>query len=109
MACRDVYTGAATQIAHAKAACWRGNGTRVNVGAHAVGSKDTGDRLYKDLSHIPAIARDAHAGVVIVRIEIIGETLRRLAHGVDVHPIGASADNTAQSSCAKGELAPKRI
>ena len=43
------------------------------------------------------------------RVQVIGQALGGLAHGVDVHAVGARAQHAAQTAGAEGEVAVKAV
>ena len=53
--------------------------------------------------------RDGCGQRKLLLFQIICKTLRRPAHGVDIHAVRARAQNAAQAAGAKGELAAKRL
>ena len=50
-----------------------------------------------------------HRGRVVLRVEIIRQTLRRLVDGENVHPVCARAQNSAQTARAEFERTVKSI
>ena len=55
------------------------------------------------------IERHRHGGLLIAGVQVVGETLSGLTHGVDVHTVGAGADNTAQTAGTESQLTIKTV
>ena len=104
MAGRHADAHAAPKVAHGEAQRRRGLDARVDERADAVGRQHTRCGFDELLAHVAAVARDGDARVGEVRVNVIGEALRGLRDGVDVHAVRARADDAAQACRAEGEI-----
>ena len=110
MACRDLYTGLASEIPKRKGFL-RNRAKRVGKICLDSVCRKAKCRLFRKLrTHTAAVIGNGNALLRIsVLIDVIGKALRRLTNGIDVHPVGACADHTAQSAGTKGEVLIKTI
>ena len=101
---RHADAARAAQIAHGPRKRRHRGDARVHVHGHTVGGQDGGRRLHEQLALVAAVARDCHRRRVEVRVQVVGETLRRTADGVDVHAVRARPDNAAQTGGSEGQI-----
>ncbi len=67
-------------------------------------------RLFREQVGLdPAVVRDCNCRVFKFLVQIVGESLSRTPDGVNVHPVGPCADNTAQSSGSKSQVSVKPL
>ena len=71
---------------------------------NAVSSQDRGRHLHEQLALIARITRNRNAWVLEIRIQVVRETLRSAADGIDVHAIRASAKRAAQTRRTEGQI-----
>ena len=109
MAGREHDARGGVQVAHREGE--RGNrlDARIEVDVHAVGGKHAGGDALEVLTLEARVARDGDGRVVVVGVEVVGNALGGLGDDVDVHPVGAHAQNAAQASRAEGEIAVEGI
>ena len=74
-----------------------------------VGSEHLCGDVREFFTHAPAIARDGDAGVLVALVEVVGQALCGAGDGVDVHAVGAGANDTAQPTGAKLEVLKERV
>ena len=89
----------------------RGNrlDARVDVGLDAVGGKHASRGLYEVLTLVARVSRDGDRGVLVVGVEVGGQSLRGLRDRVDVHAVGAHAERATKAGRAKREAAVERV
>ena len=110
VACRDLYTGLASEIPKRKGFL-RNRAKRVGKICLDSVCRKAKCRLFRKFrTHTAAVIGNGNALLRIsVLIDVIGKALRRLTNGIDVHPVGACADHTAQSAGTKSEVLIKTI
>ena len=77
---------------------------RPDVDLDAIGGKHPSGDFCKHIALDAAVVTDGYRRLGIVLLQIVRQTLRSLCHGIDVHPVGACADDAAQTARAKGEV-----
>ena len=82
---------------------------RVEVDVDAVGGEHAGRDLLEVLALEARVARERERGVVVVRVEVVGEALRGLGDHVDVHAVGADAEHAAKAGGAEREVAVEGV
>ena len=104
VACGDVDAGRAPQVARGEGAGGRGLQARVEVSCDAVGRQHLGGYMAEKLALVARVAADGNAGLVEVRLEVVGQALRGECDRVDVHAVRAGAENAAQACRAELEV-----
>ena len=81
------------------------------IDAHldAVGGQNTGGGLGKDIALQAAVVADSHSLAAALSLDPVCQTLRGLTHNIDIHTVGASAQNAAQTSGAKLQSHSKAV
>ena len=97
-------TGRGVQIAGRKGDGRNRHQNRPDVDLDAIGREHARSNLGKHIALDAAVITDGHRRSFKVLFQIVRQTLRGLCHRVDVHPIGACADDAAQTARAKGEV-----
>ena len=97
-------TGRGVQIAGRKGHGRDRHQDRPDVDLDAVGSKHPCGDFCKHIALDAAVVTNGHRRLGKILFQIIRQTLRSLCHGIDVHPVGACADDAAQTARAKGEV-----
>ena len=70
----------------------------------AIGRQHLGGHVAEELALVARVAADGNAGLVEVRLEVVGQALRGECDRVDVHAVRAGAENAAQACRAELEV-----
>ena len=76
---------------------------------NAVCGQNRGAFARKDIGLDAAVVGDGHGRRFAVLVQVIGKALRRLAHGIDVHAVGAGADHAAQPAGSEFQIPVKPV
>ena len=106
---RDHDTRRGVQIAGRKGHGRHRHQDGPDIDLDAIGRKHSGGHFCKHIALDAAVVADGHRRLCKVLFQIIGQALRGLCHGIDVHAVGACADDAAQTARAKGKVTVKRI
>ena len=109
MAGRYAHACTAAKIAHRKAERWGGLQPGIQQGRDAVGRQHPRRFTRKTLRAVAAVVRNGHTLGQIGLIEIIRKALRSLAHGINIHAVGAHAQLAPQAARAKGKITAKTV
>ena len=97
-------TGRGVQIAGRKGHGRNRHQNRPNIHLDAIRGKHPGGNLCKHIALDTAVITDGHGRSFKVLFQIVRQTLRSLCHCINVHTVGACANNTAQTAGAKGKV-----
>ena len=78
--------------------------TGIEESGDPVGSQDPGCFTAKQLALMTAVVGDGYTFGQPAGVQVVGQTLRSPADGVDVHAVGAGADDAAQPAGTKGKV-----
>ncbi len=106
---RDHDTRRGVQIAGRKRHSRHRHQDGPDIDLDAIGREHSGGHFCKHIALDAAVVADGHRWLCKVLFQIIGQTLRCLCHSIDVHAVGACADDAAQTARAKGKVTVKRI
>ena len=81
----------------------------VHAGGNAVRGQHAGGLAGEQRTVMAAVVGDGYLFGQAGRIEVVRQPLRCLAHGVEVHPVRARADHTAQAAGAEFQIAVKAV
>ena len=81
----------------------------VHIGCDAVGGQHTGRLAGKQLTVMAAVVGDGNLLRQVSCVEVIRQTLRCLADGIEIHAVGARTNDTAQSAGAEFQITIKTI
>ena len=98
---RHHNTGRGVQIASCKGHGRNWHQNRPDIHLDAISSKHPGGNFCKHIALDTAVITDGHRRLCKILFQIVCQTLRGLCHRVNVHPVGASADDAAQAARAK--------
>ena len=109
---RQVDTALRLEVSDGERALRRGAHLVEEVDLDAVGREDIGHRAGVEVGVVAAVVTDDGADLLAVLealLQIVGESLRRHADGIDVHAVGARAHDAAQSARSKFQVAVERL
>ena len=106
---RDHDTRRSVQIAGRKRHSRHRHQDGPDIDLDAIGREHLGGHFCKHIALDAAVIADGHGRLCKVLFQIIGQALRGLCHSIDVHAVGACADDAAQTARAKGKVTVKRI
>ena len=101
----------AFQLADGEAQLGRGAQRVEEEDVEVVRSEDVGDALGEHARIVAAVVGDGDADALAgeVLFEVVGQTLRSGAHGVDVHAVGTYAHDAAQAARTELEILVKTL
>ena len=105
----DAHARPAAQIPHRPGQGGGGLQAGVEPGGDAVGRQHPGRFPGEQLALAAAVVGDGNALVQAGSLEVVGQALGGLAHGVDVHAVGARADDAPQAAGAELQLTVKAV
>ncbi len=105
----DVDAGRAIQLANGETQRGRGLDALEQIGFNSVASEHLSDTSRELLRPMTRIAAKCDSRVLKGVIQVIRQTLRSLADGIDVQTVGTEAQLAAQAASAKCKAAKKRI
>ena len=82
---------------------------RIQAGGDAVGGQHASRLPREQLALVAAVVRNRNLFRQIGGVEVIGQSLRGLAHGVEVHPVGSRSDHAAQAAGSEGQIAVEAV
>ena len=106
---RDHDTCGGVQIAGRKRHSRHRHQDGPDIHLDAISRKHPGGNLCKHIALDTTVVTNSHRRSFKVLFQIVRQTLRSLCHGIDVHPVGACADDAAQTARTKGKVTVKRI
>ena len=106
---RDHDTRRGVQIAGRKRHSRHRHQDGPDIDLDAIGREHSGGHFCKHIALDAAVIADGHGRLCKVLFQIIGQALRGLCHSIDVHAVGACADDAAQTARAKGQVAVKAV
>ena len=95
---------AAAQIPHSPGQGGRRLQAGVHIGGDAVGRQHAGGLAGEQFAVVAAVVGDGDLFRQAAGVQVVGQTLRSLAHGVEVHAVGARADDAAQAAGAERKV-----
>ena len=98
---RDHDAGVALVVTGGKAQGGHGHQGVIDADLDAVGGQNTGGGLCEDVALQAAVVADGDGLAAALRLDPVCQTLRCLTDNVNVHPVGAGAQNAAQTSGTK--------
>ena len=101
---RDADARAAAQIPHRPGEGRGGLQPGIDVGRDAVGGQHPGGLPAEQLALVAAVVGQGHLLGQAGGVQRVGQALGGPADGVDVHPVGAGADDAPQSAGAEGQV-----
>ena len=101
MGCRDHDTGVALVVTGSKAQGRHGHQGIINAHLDAVCSQNACGSLGKNIALQAAVVADGHGLGALLGLDPVCQTLRSLTDDINIHTVGASAQNAAQTSRAK--------
>ena len=105
----DAHACAAAVVPHRPAQCRGGLQTRVDVRLDAVSSQNSRRFFCEHIALDAAVVADGHLLGQVGGVQIVGKPLGCLADVVDVHPVGACADDTTETTGAEFQLPVKTV
>ena len=109
MAGGDADACAAAVVPNRPAQCRGGLQTGIDVRLDAVSSQNSRRFFCEHIALDAAVVADGNFFRQVRSVQVVGKTLRRLADVVDVHPIGACADDPTQTAGAEFQLPVKTV
>ena len=104
MAGGDADARAAAQIPHGPAQSGGGFQPGIDVGGDAVGGDDPGGFHGEQIAFDPAVVADGDGLGQIGAFQVVAQALGCPADDVDVHPVGAHADDPPQAAGAEFQI-----
>ena len=98
---RNVHAALTTEVANGKRTLRRGAHIVEEIHLDTVGREDVGHGLGKQPTIVAAVVTNDHREGSLLRkgfLQIVGQSLRSHAHGVDIHSVAAHAHDTAKSA-----------
>ena len=105
----DHYASRGVQIAGRKGHGRNRHQHRPDVDVNAVGHEHTRSHLCKYIALDAAVVTDGYRRLCKILLQIVRQTLRGLCHRVDIHPVRARTNDSAQTARAKGEVTIERV
>ena len=99
--CRDHDAGVALIVTGSKAQGRHGHQGIINAHLDAVCSQNACGSLGKNIALQAAVVADGHGLGALLGLDPVCQTLRSLTDDINIHTVGASAQNAAQTSRAK--------
>ena len=111
MAGGDADARVALQVPHRVGQGRGGHQLGIDIGLDAVGGQHRRGLLGEQHALDAAVIGNGHGLGLALRVleQVVGKALGGLAHGVDVHPVGARADHAPQARGAKLQLPVKAV
>ena len=81
----------------------------VHIGCDAVGGQHTGRLAGKQLTVMAAVVGDVNLLRQVGCVQVVRQTLRCLADGIEIHAVGARTNNTAQTTGTEFQITIKTI
>ena len=81
----------------------------ININLDTVSGADAGSFLRENVGLDTGVVADGDRAVFIMFLDIVGNALGRLADDIDVHPVGAGADNAAQTRGTESQFPVKTV
>ena len=106
---REDDAGGGVQVAHREGERGDRLDARVDVDVDAVGGEHAGGDALEVLALVAGVARERERRVLVVRVQVVRDTLGGLGDHVDVHAVGAHAERAAQAGGAEGEVAVEGV
>ena len=106
---RDHDTSIALVVTGSKAQCRHRHQSIVNAHLDTVCRQNACGGLGKDIALQAAVVADRHSLAAPLSLDPGCQTLRGLTHNIDIHTVGASAQNAAQTSGAKLQSHSKAV
>ena len=106
---RDHDTSIALVVTGSKAQCRHRHQSIVNAHLDTVCRQNACGGLGKDIALQAAVVADRHSLAAALSLDPVCQTLRGLTHNIDIHTVGASAQNAAQTSGAKLQSHSKAV
>ena len=106
---RDHDTRRGVQIAGRKRHSRHRHQDGPDVDPDAIGREHSGGHFCKHIALDTAVVTDGHRRLGKILFQIISQTLRCLCNDIDVHAVGASADDAAQTARTKGKVTIERV
>ena len=100
---------AAAQVAHRPGKGGRGFQPGVKVGRDAVGGQHPGGFPAEQFALAAAVVGDGHLLGQVGAVQVVGQALGGPADGVDVHAVGAGADDAPQPAGAEFQVPVKAV
>lgn len=105
----DVDAGRAAQFADGEAERGRGLDAVEQIGFDAVAGEHLGYAAHELIGPVAGVTAERDRRVLKGAVKVIRKTLRSLADGIDVQPVGAETELATQAAGAKLKIAKKRI
>ena len=106
---RDHDTSIALVVTGSKAQCRHRHQSIVNAHLDTVCRQNACGGLGKDIALQAAVVADSHSLAAALSLDPVCQALRGLTHNIDIHTVGASAQNAAQTSGAKLQSHSKAV
>ena len=104
-------SGRTVQFTDGKGQARSGHQLRINPYLNAIGCKNTGSHLRKQVRLDPGIIADRNPALFRRKMgnDVIGQSLRSFPDRVDIHPVRAGTNHPAQTACAEFQFPVKGI
>ena len=100
----DADARAAAEVTHRPGKGRGGLQPGIEVNRNSVGGQYPGGFLAEQLTLDAAVVADGDLFGQVAAVQVIRQTLGRPADGVDIHPVGARADDTPQTAGAEFQI-----
>ena len=101
---RDHHACAGSQIAGGKGDGRHRQQAGPDMHRHPIGCKHLSRHPGKQLGFDPAVISNGHRGLFRRLIQVVCQALGSLCNGVNIHSVGTSSDDTAESTRAEGQI-----